>query len=651
MLKIAKITSSPIVDFAAEELKKYLRMMMPRAGEIKIEYAPDATDGFRLGLMSDFSLDTIEADDLKLDDIIHIDTDDKGGIIAGSNARSVLLAVYKYLTINGCRWLFPGIDGEYIPVKDVDPTNYHKMADNRYRGWCNEGAESQTCMMETIDFAPKVGMNVYMLEFFCPFDYYDYYYNHRFNQANREPERVTRETVTQWKRLCEVEMAKRGLQFHDIGHAWASLPFGLDPDKSYAEGETDEALENALPYMALVNGKRELVSGTPMYTNFCMSNPEARAKVVDKVAEYCEMNGHVDYLHVWLGDSLNHSCECEDCAKKTHSDWYVTLLNEIDAELTKRQLSNRLVFGACYDSLFPPETETLNNPSRFSILLAPIYRSYTESVSPKTPPLELKRFVRNKNVSPSNPAEPVAYAELWREKSGANVLLYEYHFWVNQVYEVTGIRFAEIIHNDIKGYRAHGFGGSIEDGSQRSFFPNGFPMYTYAQTLFDTSLDFGAIKEDYFSHAYGEDYGEVIAFFEKIAECVDHKFLAGERSANEKVGQYYNPAMAPLLRRVPEVVEEFRPFLEAHKTMPKRVQTVAMRLLIKYLEYITGIAHFMTLRALGASAEAKQAANEFIDSFGRHEIEIERYFDMCNFAKSLLWRIMKKDEDPVNLGI
>ena len=45
MYRIYKITSNPVVDFAAEELKKYLRMMMPRAGEIIIEYIPDAKDG------------------------------------------------------------------------------------------------------------------------------------------------------------------------------------------------------------------------------------------------------------------------------------------------------------------------------------------------------------------------------------------------------------------------------------------------------------------------------------------------------------------------------------------------------------------------------------------------------------------------------
>lgn len=96
MYRIYKITSDHVVDFAAEELKKYLRMMMPRCGEIVIEYKPDATYGFRLGLMQDLGLDVSEARDTELDDIIHIDTDNEGGIIAGSNPRSVLLRLRKY---------------------------------------------------------------------------------------------------------------------------------------------------------------------------------------------------------------------------------------------------------------------------------------------------------------------------------------------------------------------------------------------------------------------------------------------------------------------------------------------------------------------------------------------------------------------------
>ena len=90
MLKINKISSSPVIDFAAEELKKYLRMMMPDCGSIPIAYAPEARDGFVLGLMQELSLDTSDAKDTVLDDIVYLDTAEDGGIIAGDNPRAVL---------------------------------------------------------------------------------------------------------------------------------------------------------------------------------------------------------------------------------------------------------------------------------------------------------------------------------------------------------------------------------------------------------------------------------------------------------------------------------------------------------------------------------------------------------------------------------
>ena len=171
MYSIYKITSNTVVDFAAEELKKYLRMMNPEMGEININYNPEAKDGFRLGLMQDFGLDVSDVEDVELDDILYIDTDKSGGIIAGDNPRSVLLSVYEYLRKNGCRWLFPGVDGEFIPVKDIEPVNFRYKPSLRYRGQCNEGAEFQADMIEAIEFTPKVGMNVFMMEFFIPTNY------------------------------------------------------------------------------------------------------------------------------------------------------------------------------------------------------------------------------------------------------------------------------------------------------------------------------------------------------------------------------------------------------------------------------------------------------------------------------------------------
>ena len=69
MLQIKKMRSDHVIDFAAEELKKYLRMMMPHSGDIQICYEPGATDGFRLGLLEDFGL-PFEGEDPVLDDAV-----------------------------------------------------------------------------------------------------------------------------------------------------------------------------------------------------------------------------------------------------------------------------------------------------------------------------------------------------------------------------------------------------------------------------------------------------------------------------------------------------------------------------------------------------------------------------------------------------
>ena len=91
-----------------------------------------------------------------------------------------------------------------------------------------------------------------------------------------------------------------------------------------------------MQYVAMVDGKRSLFGGVPLNTNFCMSNPDARGKVVQYVADYAESHQNVDFLHIWLADGTNNHCECPACAEKTTSDWYILLLNEIDAELTRQ---------------------------------------------------------------------------------------------------------------------------------------------------------------------------------------------------------------------------------------------------------------------------------------------------------------------------
>ena len=627
MLSINKLISSSAADFAAEELKKYLRMMMPEGGDIAIAYNPEAKGGFRLGLMQDFGLDVSDAEDTALDDILYIDCDTEGGVIAGSNPRSILLSVYEFLRQNGCRWLMPGVDGELIPIKDISPVKYRHKPSMRYRGWCNEGSESQQVMLDAIDFLPKVGMNVFMLEFRIPTSYYKRYYDHLHNEENRPAEPVSVKTILRWKRGCEAEIQRRGLQFHDIGHGWTADPFGIDSSLRRWDGDNEDAVPaESRKYLALLNGERKLHSCTPNFTNFCMSNVQARKIFVNYVADYSEKHP-ADYFHVWLSDGMNNHCECEKCAKHTPSDWYVILMNELDEELTRRGSEQKIVFIAYNDTIWAPLTERIKNPDRFSLMTAPISRTYTETLPEIRPTFEYRPYVRNKNVLPKSLSESFAYLDEWKKSwSGANIT-YEYHFWRTQYFDLSGLSLGARINEDVKAYQDAGMSGIIEDGSQRSFFPTGLPFYTYARTLFDTALSFEEIRDEYLTAAFGEAAPEILAYLTELGEAFDFKYMCGSMPLDEKLGKFYNPDHKHSLDRVSGITAEGRGLIKKYYNSDFRVRTVSIRLLEHHADWADAMASAMAQKAIGNDDKANEICNSLRLEFGKREPKIERYYD------------------------
>jgi len=222
MFTIKKMRDDQTISFAADELKKYLWTMMPTSGNTPITLDPQATDGFRLGLLEDFGLES-EATDPVWDDVVHVDTTAEGGILAGSNPRSVLFAVYRFLRLNGCRFFYPGPEGEYIPMKDIEPQKYHHMADHRVRGYTIEGNPSMEQVDFFVDYMAKLEMNM-----FVPSDPYVYlrrYYGRMNLGDNRPAEIVTPEQCTQWLRTLEADALKRGLMLREGGHG--NIPAAL----------------------------------------------------------------------------------------------------------------------------------------------------------------------------------------------------------------------------------------------------------------------------------------------------------------------------------------------------------------------------------------------------------------------------------------
>lgn len=632
MYKINIVTLHETVVFAAEELKKYLRMMMPESGNFRICFDAEASDGIRLGLMQDFGLDVSDVKDTTLDDIIYMDMQEKEGIIAGDNPRSVLLAVYDYLRENGCRWLLPGVDGEYIPQRNTAAVKRRFVPSGRYRGWVSEGTEFQQSFLAAIDFAPKLGLNTFMIEFKYPNSYYKRYYDHT-NNPHRTPEPVNPDTFMQWKRQNETEITKRGLQYHDMGHGFTYEPFGIATPDGWNTEFDKQVTPEYREVIAMMNGERKICH-YPINTNLCMSNPKARARVAEYAVEYARHHSNVDYLHIWLADANNNHCECDKCTVKRPSDWYVVLLNEIDEAFTRAGLDTRIVFISYFDTAWAPLFETIKNPDRFLLMLAPITRCYTETL-PNGVPAELPAFQLNRLKAGLSLGESLGLLQGWKKTWSGGCISFEYHFWRAMWKDIAHLELARRIDEDVAFYLNNGFDGILEDGSQRCFFPTGLALYVYARKLYDVNLTYEQITEDYFSHAFGEDWKLFHDYLSELGDAFDTFFMSGQRNTGSQKPGYYDPDKAADFRRVADITKKGLALIQSHYNSDCRLRTVSVRLLEYHAEFANLLAEAMIPKCLGDDEEARKKLDVLVDRMGRHEQAIEMYYDHCLAVNAL----------------
>ena len=184
----------------------------------------------------------------------------------------------------------------------------------------------------------------------------------------------------------------------------------------------------------------------------------------------------------------------------------------------------------------------------------------------------------------------------------------------------------------------------MEDGSERSFFPHGFAMYIYDETLMHRDLDYEAVKEDYFSHLYGPDWRDAVEYFDDISATFDHSWMQGEKSVDPTISKFYDPAAAQRLRKVRDLAARGRTLAAKHRQMPTRPQTVAWQLMAHHADYCEGLSAVMIEKALGNNDLAYQMLFEFFEAFGKREQAIERFYDhyLCCEALDVPLRVPKK---------
>ncbi|MBR3761617.1 MAG: DUF4838 domain-containing protein [Lachnospiraceae bacterium] len=660
-MKIITMQRGDTFEYAASELKKYIMELsrgriLPELCQVDILPDKQEKDTIVLGLLEELLLDANDLNDPFIEDIIDVDVKDCTGYIGGSNPRSVLMGVYKYCTSAGCRFIRPGVDGEYIPHADLYNHSFRlrKKADYPFRGECCEGAISYEHMRDTVYWMPKVGMNMYMIEGIVPYTYMHKWYGHIGNTKLRQKGQVTdNEMLTEYIRLLEQDIKKVGLQLHTLGHGWMFRKLGVENGPS--EEQQAALREGDKKYLALIKGKRELYGGSSFYTHFCYSNPEARKILVDTIVEYIQEKPYMDFVHVWLADAPNNQCECENCVKMQPSDHYVQFLNELDEALEAMESKTRIAFIGYVETERPPQKLTLYNSGRFVFLSAiglhyeKGYKKITEAPLAEEPEYKVNNF---------HPA-PDTVRMKWRmdwKKACNNIpnVIFEYRFYTDMYCDLGHMQISRETYRDMRDLADVGFEGCMNDQTHRMYMPTSLPLITMGETLFDRKLNFDKLAEDYFEGAFGTDGNLCRVYLEKLSEllCPSNFRVGGSSGVEEAaLGDIETQAMCWMnnkevsekAARIPAHLAEFLPVIDRNIALA----TDPARLLSwRYLKYHSKIcSYFAELLLAGAEGRKEETEEKYYkleDYLSEHELEFHHGFDVQLYLRALRLKLGMK---------
>ena len=526
---IARSENNDTISFAVSELCRLLKEM-DRALVLDVRKYPEFDKNLKNAIWvgTDFV-------DKSENDRIFIDVKGSVGVISGSNERSVLMAVYRFMKELGCRYLYPGKEGEKVPKRRLSyddlTVNIDETPSYKRRIMMIEGAISYEHALNTIEWLPKVGMNEYWSQFISPTEFFKRYYKKYTDDENDLHSGVefTDHDADGIADALADEVIKRGLIYQMGGHVWIGKALGVSA--SGWDSNAPEIDDETRQLLALVKGERKFKDGIVSRTQLCLSNPEARRRVTDAIVTFAKEHPRVDALNVCLGDEINVHCECDECRKSTPSDLYVKLLNDIDEGLTKEGLDTKIVGGFYLELLYPPKTERIKNLKRFSFDFAPISRSYSHSYDEydfdkeiEYAPFKLNEFKYEKDLPSS-----VARLKGWQKTGITDTFLCDYHLMWDHHNDFGYYSIAKILHRDVVALEKLGLNGFMTCQNLRVAFPTGLPQYAMAEALWNKEKSFEEIEKEYFSTAYGENWETVRDYLAELSRLCDPEFLRGDR--------------------------------------------------------------------------------------------------------------------------
>lgn len=586
-------------DFCRRELDRYLRMICPEQTTIKLNILP-------AGLFPSGD---------KFFEYGEIRVEKGKGTISANRPRALLLCVYEFLRRLGCVFLRPGKGGEVVPHKNKDELTV--SADfspaNRHRGITIEGAVSVENVLDIVDWAAKAGFNSYYMQFRTANEFFKRWYSHSSNPfLNKEP--FNAEMCADYAERIVAAIKQRDMIYHAVGHGWTSECLGLSSD---GWGGSDVVLsEEQKEMVAEIGGERKLFKGIPLNTQLCYSKEIVREKLAEAVVSYAQAHPETDVIHFWLADDYNNACECEECAKKTLSDWYVKILNRIDQKLTERRIDTKICFLVYFELYWAPQTERILNEDRFIMMFAPLFRSYTKSFDCSVGGIK-PAYEKNKMEYPSEPGIYLEFWKDWKKIFHGDTFDFDYHLMWDINRDFGGETLAKVVFEDVRSLKKYGMNGFMSCQLQRAFYPNGLTFFLLGRALSDANETLENIRKTYYSAAFGKYASLAEEAYSMLETYVPFSYIREETSGDGYITllETGREKIVNMLGKIPSESDS-------------EVETVSLSVLRFALENTFGIVNCLILKANGATqSELEKEEDKRVEFFNRNEARFQLYAD------------------------
>ncbi len=464
-----------------------------------------------------------------------IKTVDNTIILAGENPPGALYATYAFLEEHlGCRWYFPGGQGEYVPAM-------------------------KTITIAQIDDKQEPSFSFRGL--------------HTVAEGSKDPEVRTWMARNRMDLMDEIfltrdhrkkveENMKKGLVFFTSAHFghWlgGSALFDTHPE-----------------YFPLLEGKRTegfpsgYVEGKLQQHNYCLSNPDLVIDVAKSIREFVELYPDVELIGVNQQDSAKW-CQCEGCkAFGTPSDRLHTFLNRLVDELGP-VLDNRSLATQAYQDTDQPPVKV--KPNRKVVIFYALIEHCARHGWDEGCPTQEKQ---KKNLAS------------WLDY-GNTVIAYTYHGD-----QFPGFPMPTAYHSlaDMKYYKEIGVSGwfpeIVADAPGQNplkrdpellwgdeWYSKKLTYYSGAKALWNSNITLEEIKDDYFPKFYGKAGSAMRKYYDTLEEAWHHP---GDVRYPHKSILGFNPSMA-IDFLTPELIKTINGYLvEAQKLSEDESEVVKGR--------------------------------------------------------------------------